>query len=131
MSKKLNNNYQKERQFGWLIAWVITAVCIYRYVKAGDIAAYALVVAAGLLIISLVRPSMLAYPLFLWEKLGYYLALVNTVLLLSIIYFLIFLPLSLLFRLTARDLLGIRMNKAKTSYWETRERSPASLKHQF
>lgn len=131
MSKKLKRHYQKERQFGCLIAGVIIAVCLYRYLKAGHVAVYLPGFAASLLLLTLIRPSSLIYPLFLWEKLGYYLALVNTVLLLTVIYFLIFLPLALLFRLTGRDLLGIRMNKTKTSYWETREKVPVSFKQQF
>jgi hypothetical protein len=131
MSRKLTHKYQKERQFGWLIAGFILSVCLYRHLKTGHTAVYAPAVAGVLFLLSLIRPAILYYPLLLWEKLAYYLALINTVLLLSIVYLLVFLPLGLLLRLTRRDLLGIRMNKAKTSYWETREKATASVKHQF
>jgi cytochrome b subunit of formate dehydrogenase len=131
MRNRKNSNQKKERQFAWLIAGVIICVCAYRYYNAGEVHLYWLAGAFALVLIAIWRPSSLSFPLMIWEKIGYYLALINTTLLLTIIYFLIFLPLGLLFRLTGRDLLGIKLSKKKSSYWEVRDNPPASLKHQF
>lgn len=126
-----NSNKKKERQFAWLIAGVIICVCAYRYYYAREVYIYWLAGAFALLVLAMWRPSSLSFPMMIWEKIGYYLALINTTLLLTIIYFLIFLPLGLLFRITGRDLLGIKLSKKKSSYWEVRENPPVSLKHQF
>ena len=131
MSMTKNSNQKKERHFAWLIAGVIICVCAYRYYNTHEVHIYWLAGAFALLILAMWRPSSLSFPLMIWEKTGYYLALINTILLLTIIYFLIFLPLGLLFRLTGKDLLGIKLSKNKSSYWEVRDNPPSSLKHQF
>lgn len=126
-----NKRYQKERQFGLLITGLILALCLYHLINTGSVNIYPLAIAVIMLTISGIRPMVLYYPRIGWEKIGYYLGLINTVLLLTMIYFLIFLPIGLLFRLTGRDLLGIRSNKGKTSYWETAEKTDTSFKYQF
>lgn len=124
-------NFKKEKQFGWLIAGLLLAVYLFKYFKTSEIILFPIAVSGILFILSFVYPASLKYPLIIWEKVRFCLALINTVLLLSVVYFLIFLPLGLLFRLTGRDLLNIRTTKTQTSYWEPAEEKPASFKFQF
>lgn len=55
-----------------------------------------------------------------WMKFAHALGLVNTRIILSIVYFLIFTPLALIFRLIGKDAMERRF-EAVDSYWQKRE----------
>ncbi len=79
--------------------------------------------ASALGLIALVRPVFIGMTLIGWP-IGF---VVSTVLL-SLIYFLMFTPLGLLFRLLGRDPMRRKLHGKAESYWITREnqRKPAS-----
>jgi len=70
----------------------------------------------------LIAPTILAPIYAAWMKLAFILGWVNSRILLSIIFFLLFTPTALVLRLFGRDALDRRIEKQATSYW--RERQP-------
>ena len=69
----------------------------------------------------------------LWMALGERLGVINTYIILAVAFYLVITPLALLFRLTGRDLLGLKWKKRHASYWiETSRRwPPDSFRNQF
>jgi hypothetical protein len=132
MGKGEINTYINERNFGWLIGGVILVVFLYRYLGKGNISIYWAMACLPFVFLAIFKPGWLTYPLLLWGQLGHYLGLVNTTILLSVLYFLLFVPLSLLFKITRRDLLNRKPDKTRQSYWQAGDRAyPSSLKNQF
>lgn len=86
-----------------------------------------MILALGLVPVALYKPNILLVLNKAWMKLGLLLAKIVNPIVLGIIYFGLFTPLGLLFKLTGRDELALRFTK-KQSYWKMRETiEPASL----
>jgi hypothetical protein len=66
-----------------------------------------------------------------WIKFGDKLGQFTSKIALSIIFFLLFTPISLFLKLMGKDLLDKNIEKSKKSYWIEREIQPTSMKYQF
>ena len=68
---------------------------------------------------------------FIFEILGNYIGRINSFLIIMFLFYFIFTPLSILFKLLQIDLLDKKINKEKKSYFRSRDFPPNSLKKQF
>ena len=69
---------------------------------------------------ALFRPSLLRYPNFLWMKLGMFLHIFISPLVLGTIFFLLVTPLAILLNLIGRDELRLKKNYDTKTFWEAR-----------
>jgi len=66
------------------------------------------------------------------ETIGRWMGIINTYILLTLIYFFLFVPLNLIFRMTGKDTLKLKWNKRVESYWtEITPQNESSMKNQF
>jgi hypothetical protein len=66
------------------------------------------------------------------EFIGHWLGIANTYILLTLLYFILFIPLHLIFKLTGKDDLKLKWSKNAGSYWiETPKQNESSMKNQF
>lgn len=68
---------------------------------------------------ALFRPSLLRYPNFLWMKLGIFLHIFISPLVLGTIFFLLVTPLAIFLNLIGRDELRLKRNCDTKTFWET------------
>ncbi len=121
------------RQFAWvsllgfpLISWVLL------YLTLGLSSAVALSVAAVgpvVLVLGLINPK-LVWPVYvLLMLISLPIGLVVSAVLLRLIYYLLFTPIALWFRLTGKDAMQRRLEPEVDSYWTTRKggRDPSSF----
>jgi saxitoxin biosynthesis operon SxtJ-like protein len=78
-------------------------------------------------------PRVLAPLKRLWLKLGHVLHVVVSPVILTAVYLLVFIPVGAIIRLFGKDLLGLKHDRGRQSYWIERTGGPApeSLKDQF
>jgi len=93
--------------FGLLLPWIWDAESWPRWPW---------IVAAILATISLAIPSLLQPVYHWWMKLAHVLGWINTRILLSIVFFLIFLPVGAMLRLLGKDPMSRKLDKVKASY---------------
>lgn len=121
---------KKYKEFGliWSVILIIFfSISIYK----GNIH-YSLLVASLLFIIcSLYFPRILSRFYHLWIKLGNTIGSIISRVIMFILYFGLFTPISLILRILGKDLLYKRVNKKSLTYWMNREVQPASMKNQF
>jgi len=127
---------KSERNFGFLIASATTCFLVYRAVfQSPPLYLYflGLVIVAGILLISFLKPCLFSLPLRLWMKLGYYMGIFISPIVLGVIFFGMITPVAVVARYLGRDLLNL--NKYTTAtYWVKRDpsRQPSnSFKNQF
>jgi len=66
------------------------------------------------------------------EAIGHWMGIVNTYILLTLIYFTLFIPVSLLFKITGKDNLKLKRDKRVSTYWvEKTPQNESSMKNQF
>lgn len=72
--------------------------------------------AGTLLVISLVAPGVLKPAYLAWMKIGNVLSWINTRIILALLFFIIFLPISIILRLLGKDPMARKLDTKATSY---------------
>jgi len=122
-----------DRSFGLVMAAFFALLALVRLLRGGGLRKWALLAAAILLLIALVRPGLLHLLNQAWGRIGLFLSRVFNPVFISLIFFVVVTPLGLLFRLFGRDALRLRSAGA-ASYWIRRQPpgpSPESMRQQF
>ena len=105
---------------------VITALVFYKHrispLPFGSLAAI-------FFFLGLFLPAVLKPIYIVWMKLAFVLGWVNTRLILILLFYLVFFPVSVLLRLFGKDPLELRIEKNKTTYWKKKELSPSGKEH--
>ena len=66
-----------------------------------------------------------------WIKFGDAIGRVTSKIILFILFFLLFTPIALFFRVIGKDLLDKKIRRDKKSYWIERKEQPTSMRYQF
>ena len=66
-----------------------------------------------------------------WLKFAHILGVINTKIILTLIFFIFFTPLGLFMKLFRIDILTKKISFTKDSYWINRKEKPEELKYQF
>ena len=121
------------RSFGFLLAAVLLIVAALSYWAHGHAYPYWGTAGATLLLFALAMPRVLAPLKRLWLRLGRFLHVVVSPLILAAVYLVVFIPIGAIIRLFGKDLLSLKRDRVATSYWIERTGGPApeSLKDQF
>mgnify|MGYP001208736133 CR=1 FL=1 len=124
--KKNNQN----RSFGLLFFIVFIALALWPLTNQGEINIYLVIISLIFLTLGFLNSKILSPFNKAWIKLGEILGRFIAPVVMAIIYFLILTPISLLVRLSGKDLLKLKKNKSST-YWIKREKNIGNMDKQF
>tara|TARA_B100002019_G_C21189025_1_gene557783 strand:+ start:80 stop:463 length:384 start_codon:yes stop_codon:yes gene_type:complete len=125
-SEKINN-----RSFGILFFVVFLIIGFYPVFISGSPNIYFLILSTPFLILGLLNSKILTPFNKAWIKLGEFLGLIIAPVIMAMVYFVFLTPISFLVRIFGKDLLNIKFNKKKESYWTDRKKNLGSMKKQF
>lgn len=111
--------YKQERQFGFILAAILTLVCLWPTFRGNIPHYYLLIIIAPLVLLGLFMPSWLSPILKWWMFLARIIGWINTKVLLTIVFVFIVTPIALMMRLFGHDELHLK-NKQQESYWIAR-----------
>jgi hypothetical protein len=122
------------RKFGLTVGTVLLALgaVLWYFEKSSDI--YFLGIGGAILLIGLAVPIVLKPLQKIWMAIAILVGWVMTRLILSVLFFLVFTPISLISRLFGRSFLDLRPNPSQETYWNLRERNDldkTTLERQF
>jgi len=134
LSSQESVEISSERSFGLVFTVVFLIVSLYPLLSGMPMRLWAAVVAGIFLTLALFRPEALAVPNLIWARFGLLLNKIVSPLILGLVFFLVFVPTGYAMRLAGKDLLNLKLDKTKKSYWI--ERTPAgpsreSMTNQF
>ena len=122
------------KKFGYFFSFVFLISGIYFVFTENQIIATILLVGSFFVFLLTIIKSELLLPFNkFWMRLGLFLGLIVSPIIMGIIFFSIFTPLGILMRISGRDILGLRVRK-KSSFWNSYEESElflSSFKKQF
>ena len=124
--KSKNNN----RGFGLLFFIVFALMGIWPLKNSGNINLYFITIATIFLVLGGLDSSFLTPLKKVWIKFGDLLGKIIAPLVMSLVYFFILTPISLIVRIFGKDLLNMRFSKNK-SYWITRKKDLGPMDKQF
>lgn len=109
------------RQFAALWLIFFGAIAGWQYVQGRSVAALAAALAAVTIgPLGLIRPQLVRFIYVTWMVLAFPIGWVVSRVILGLMFFTIFTPVALLFRLIGRDALHRRRLPARESYWEVK-----------
>ena len=121
------------RNFGFLCTFVFVAAATHFYYSTYIIWSYVfLIIAFVFLLVTMVKSDMLLPLNKLWMRFGFLLGVMVSPIVLGIIFFALFTPISMFLRFVGRDELRLKFTQ-KPSYWILRSGSikSESFKNQF
>ena len=113
--------YEAQRKFGYLWVVVFLLLSDYGFFKGSEIWIFGMVTSTIVLAISLLAPFLLVLPNLLWLKVGHYLGLVVSPLVLTTIFILVFIPFGLVVQMVSKLSSMNSLKSAESSYWIKRE----------
>jgi len=125
-------NKQINRKFGLVtgIAFLLLGVCIA--VVKNKITFIPCIVGIILILTALTAPGLLNPVRKIWDKMGEILGMINTAVILSLMFFLIITPIAFLLRLLKKTTIETKAQNQLVSYWQPSEQpEKESYKRQF
>jgi hypothetical protein len=121
------------RSFGLIVGGIFALIGLWPLVRHGlPVRVWALVLAGPLVLAAVVLPWSLRYPYRGWMFLGHCLGWVNSRILMTLMFYLVFTPAALVMRAIGRDAMSRRLDKSTASYRVVRTaRQPTHLSHPF
>ena len=121
------------RSFGFIVATGFAVIGIWPWVFRGqNVRTWSVILSALLAIPAVVRPRALRHPFRVWMLIGHCLGWINTRIIISVLYFAMFTPASLVMRIIGRDSMARNFEPNITSYRRPKAARPAShLTQQF
>lgn len=127
----VNDNIKQNRKFGYVVGIALLVLAAFRiFIRHQDMWWILAGVGVILLLLSLVKPLWLSPLRLVWDKIGHVLGIINTYVLLTLFYFVILTPLSLIMCSFGKDILKLKRNKNNT-YWESTPTKTSGMENQF
>ena len=117
--------------FAFIWSGIFIIVGLLPLLKDGEVRIWAVVVSFLFGAISFIKPELLTPFYRLWVKFGGFIGGIMSKVMMFILYFGVFTPVSFVLKILGKDLLDKKIDKSQKSYWIERETQPESMKHQF
>jgi len=129
MTHKINKIKLKNFGLIWTFICLIGGISPLFSVKEANY--WFIGIAVILILISSTKLEILTPFYNLWIRLGNFIGGITSKVILFILFFGLFTPISFLLKLFKKDLLQKKINRKNTSYWIERAKQPESMKRQF
>lgn len=110
-----------ERNFGFVFMIAFAVIGLWPLMRGGSPRLWAIIAALAFLALTHFRPAALRPLNILWFRLGLLLHAVVTPAVMATLYTTMFIPISFALRLRGRDLLRLKREPERPSYWLVRE----------
>ena len=119
------------RSFGILFFIVFLILSLWPLKSGNNLNLYFLITSGIFLILGAINSKLLTPLNKTWIKFGEILGLIIAPIVMSLVYFVILTPVSLIVRLFGKDLLGLKFIKENETYWIKRKKNLTSMDKQF
>ena len=119
------------RNFGLVFFFVFLIVGLWPLLNGGTFRIWSIVIAIIFLILGLMNSKLLTPLNKLWFKFGLFLGTIVSPFVMGIIFFLVITPIGFVMKIIGKDLLNIKLDSKKKSYWINRVKTKSTMKQQF
>ena len=118
------------KSFGIVFFTVFLIIAIWPLLNGYEIRYWSLIISIVFLILGILNSKILTPFNKIWFKIGILLGNVISTIIMSIIFFLVVTPTSIIMKILKKDLLNLKKNN-KNSYWIEKRKQNSSMKKQF
>ena len=119
------------RSFGIVFFIVFVLIAIYPLINQGEVRIWSLIISSLFLLLGLLNSKILTPLNKLWFRFGLFLGKIISPIIMGVIFFLVVTPIGLLMRLFGKDVINLKLNKKKNSYWIEKVGPKSKMKNQF
>ena len=128
---KKNVALPSNRNFGLVFCILFLVVSLWPLLNNNEIRMWSLFISGIFLLLGLSNSKLLLPLNKLWFKFGILLGNIIGPIVMGIIFFFVVTPTGLIMRALGKDLLGLKNNTKKKSYWIVKNNIKSSLRNQF
>lgn len=126
---KVRNVNQK---FGLITGGACLLIAAWQYFAHHHVIIWLFVIGILLILLAVIIPQILNPLRLIWDKVGNVLGMINTAIILFLLYFLIITPVGLIMRLLDKSSLDLKFERSAATYWKpVKKAEQSSMKQQF
>jgi len=120
------------QKFGLIVGGACLLLTAWRYFALHQLMIWLPAIGALLILCAVIVPQILNPLRLLWDRTGHVLGIINTTIILFLLYFLIITPIGLIIRLLGKNNLDLKFNSGMPTYWKpVKQAEQSSMKQQF
>ena len=128
---KSNIKISSNRNFGLVFFFIFLVVSIWPLTHNESPRIWSAIISLAFLILVLTRSKLLTPLNRLWAKFGIILGAIIAPIVMGVVFFLVITPIGLVMKIIGKDLLSIKYDKKKETYWIKRDKPTSTMKQQF
>ena len=119
------------KSFGLVFFVIFIIIALWPLLNDGNIRIWSIIVSIIFLILGLLNSKILTPFNKLWMRLGAILGIIVSPIVMGVVYFGIITPIGLIMKLFGKDVLNLKLDKNKKTYWTLKKKIPSKMKDQF
>ncbi len=119
------------KSFGLVFFVIFIIIALWPLINDGNIRIWSIIVSIIFLILGLLNSKILTPFNKLWMRLGALLGIIVSPIVMGVVYFGIITPIGLIMKLFGKDVLNLKLDKNKKTYWTLKKKIPSKMKDQF
>ena len=119
------------KSFGLVFFIIFIIIALWPLLNDGNIRIWSIIVSIIFLILGLLNSKILTPFNKLWMRLGALLGIIVSPIVMGVVYFGIITPIGLIMKLFGKDVLNLKLDKNKKTYWTLKKKIPSKMKDQF
>ncbi len=123
-------NKSSNRNFGIVFFIIFFIIAFFNFFESGEIKNWALIISIIFLFLGLIKSKILTPINNIWFKFGIFLGNFISPIVMAVIFFVVITPISLIIKITGKDILKLKKNNEKT-YWSKKDNTKNNMKNQF
>jgi len=128
---KSNIKISSNRNFGLVFFFIFLVVSIWPLTHNESPRIWSAIISLAFLILVLTRSKLLTPLNRLWAKFGIILGAIIAPIVMGVVFFLVITPIGLVMKIIGKDLLSLKYDKKKETYWVKRDKPTSTMKQQF
>tara|TARA_B100001996_G_scaffold148496_1_gene113066 strand:+ start:59 stop:451 length:393 start_codon:yes stop_codon:yes gene_type:complete len=119
------------KSFGLVFFVIFMTIALWPLLNDENIRIWSVIVSIIFLILGLFNSKILTPFNKLWMRLGILLGAIVSPIVMGIVYFAVITPIGLIMKLFGKDVLNLKIDKNKNTYWTLKKKIPSKMKDQF
>ena len=119
------------KSFGLVFFVIFIIIALWPLLNDGNIRIWSIIVSIIFLILGLLNSKIITPFNKLWMRLGALLGIIVSPIVMGVVYFGIITPIGLIMKLFGKDVLNLKLDKNKKTYWTLKKKIPSKMKDQF
>ena len=119
------------KSFGIVFFVIFIIIALWPLLKDENIRIWSIIISIIFLTLGLLNSKILTPFNKLWMRLGILLGAIVSPIVMGVVYFVVITPIGLIMKIFGKDVLNLKIDKNKNTYWTLKKKIASKMKDQF